>query len=63
MNGSNSRKIKLLKIWDILTQHTDESHPMSTPVLIQKLAEYGIEVSYYEEIILQDYNVKGNNAD
>ena len=34
MNGSNSRKIKLLEIWDILTQHTDESHPMSTPVLI-----------------------------
>lgn len=44
MNGSNSRKIKLLKIWDILSQHTDENNPMSTPELIKKLSECGIEV-------------------
>ena len=60
MNGSNSRKIKLLKIWDILTQHTDEEHPMSTPVLIQKLAECGIEVDrkiLYSDIkLLNDFD-------
>lgn len=59
MNGSNSRKIKLLKIWDILTQHTDESHPMSTPVLIEKLAECGIEVDrkilYSDVKMLNDF--------
>ena len=58
MNGSNSRKIKLLKIWDILTQHTDESHPMSTPVLIQKLAEYGIEVD--RKILYSDIKLLNN---
>ncbi len=44
MNGSNSRKIKLLKIWEILNRDTDENNPMPTPVLIKKLAECGIEV-------------------
>ena len=59
MKGSNSRKIKLLKIWDILTQHTDESHPMSTLVLIEKLAECGIEVDrkilYSDVKMLNDF--------
>ena len=53
MSTLNSRKVKLLKIWDILTQHTDENNPMSTPVLIKKLAEHGIEVtrkSLYSDI-------------
>lgn len=44
MPSSNSRKIKLLKIWEILSRDTDENNPMSTPVLIEKLSEYGIEV-------------------
>ena len=59
MNGQNSRKIKLLIIWDILSQHTDESNPMPTPVLIEKLAEYGIEVDrkiLYSDIkLLNDF--------
>lgn len=59
MKRSNSRKIKLLKIWNILTQHTDESNPMPTPVLIEKLAECGIEVDrkiLYSDIkLLNDF--------
>ena len=59
MNGSNSRKIKLLKIWEILNQDTDENNPMPTPVLIEKLAECGIEVDrkiLYSDIkLLNDF--------
>lgn len=44
MANSNSRKIKLLKIWEILSQNTDEKNPMPTPVLIERLSEYGIMV-------------------
>ena len=59
MNGQNSRKIKLLIIWDILSQHTDENNPMPTPVLIEKLAEYGIDVDrkiLYSDIkLLNDF--------
>lgn len=39
MANSNSRKIKLLKIWEILSRDTDEKNPMPTPVLIQTLVK------------------------
>ena len=59
MNGSKSRKIKLLKIWEILSQNTDEKNPMPTPVLIERLAEYGVEVDrkiLYSDIkLLNDF--------
>ncbi len=59
MKGSNSRKIKLLKIWEILNRDTDENNPMSTPVLIEKLSECGIEVDrkiLYSDIkLLNDF--------
>ena len=44
MNNENSRKIKLLKMWEILKSQTDEEHPISTNELIAKLAIDGIEV-------------------
>ena len=54
-----SRKIKLLKIWEILNRETDEEHPMSTPMLIARLAEIGIEVDrkiLYSDIkLLNDF--------
>ena len=28
MNNENSRKIKLLKLWELLQRETDENHPM-----------------------------------
>ena len=59
MPNSNSRKIKLLKIWEILSRDTDENNPMPTPVLIEKLSEYGIEVDrkiLYSDIkLLNDF--------
>ena len=38
----NATRIKLLKIWEILCQETDEEHPMESTVLIEKLAEIGV---------------------
>ena len=32
-------KIKLVKIWEILSQETDEEHRMGTQELLAKLAE------------------------
>ncbi|MBO5287513.1 MAG: WYL domain-containing transcriptional regulator [Clostridia bacterium] len=40
----NSRKIKLLKLWEILKRDTDEKNPISTNALIEKLSREGIEV-------------------
>lgn len=58
MKGSNSRKIKLLKIWEILNRDTDENNPMSTPVLIEKLSECGIEVD--RKILYSDIKLLNN---
>lgn len=59
MEKTNSRKIKLLKIWEILNRETDEAHPMSTPTLIARLGEMGIEVDrkiLYDDIKLLNAN-------
>ena len=58
MKGSNSRKIKLLKIWEILNRDTDVNNPMSTPVLIEKLSECGIEVD--RKILYSDIKLLNN---
>ena len=42
MARDNSRKIKLLKILDLLRQETDEHNPMTTNQLCAALAEMGI---------------------
>jgi len=44
MNGENSRKIKLLKLWELLKNETDESNPMDTVEIIDKLSKMGIDV-------------------
>ena len=44
MNIETTRKIKLLKMWEILKSETDEDHPISTNELIARLKEEGIEV-------------------
>lgn len=68
MPYSNLRKIKLLKIWEILNRETDESHPMSTATLTARLAEFGIEVDrkiLYSDIkLLNDcgYEIKHTRA-
>ena len=42
MIAQNATRIKLLKIWEILCQETDEEHPMESTELIEKLAEMDI---------------------
>jgi predicted DNA-binding transcriptional regulator YafY len=64
MDIENSRKIKLLKLWEILNTETDEDHPISTVELIKRLGEEGIPVDrkiLYKDIkLLQDngYDIK-----
>ena len=41
MQGDKN-KIKLIKIWEILSQETDEDHPISTNDLLKKLETLGI---------------------
>ena len=58
MISQNTSRIKLLKIWEILSQETDEEHPMDSAVLIEKLEEMGIPCNrktLYNDIqVLQD---------
>ena len=43
MGKQNFSKIKLLKIWEMLKQDTDEQHPLTTNQIIEKLKSAGIE--------------------
>lgn len=43
MKQEKANKIKLVKIWEILSQETDENNPMGTQTLIKKLKEIGID--------------------
>ena len=49
------RRIRLLKLWEILSTETDKEHPLSTEEIIDKLAEIGIEchrITLYDDIKL-----------
>lgn len=39
----DARKVRLLKIWEILSTQTDQEHPLSTEDIMDKLSEMGIE--------------------
>ena len=43
--ANDIHKIKLLMLWDILCENTDEDHAMNTDEIINRLGERGIEVS------------------
>ena len=60
MNNENSRKIKLLKMWEILKSQTDEEHPISTPELISKLEAEGILVD--RKILYRDIELLNENG-
>ncbi len=53
------KRIRLLKIWEILNCDTDEEHPLGTEAILSKLAKEGIEcvrTTLYEDIkTLQKY--------
>ena len=55
MEKTSSRKIKLLKIWDILCRESDSENPMPSRKLIARLAECGIEVD--RKILYDDVKV------
>ena len=42
MPVQKGQRLKLLKIWEILKQETDENHTMGTPELLSRLEELGI---------------------
>ncbi|MBQ7411825.1 MAG: WYL domain-containing transcriptional regulator [Clostridia bacterium] len=43
MKGEKTNKIKLLKLWELLSQNTDAEHPMGTPEILERLKEMGID--------------------
>jgi len=55
MKNENSRKIKLLKLWELLKRETDEEHPMDTVEIIEKLNREGIDVD--RKILYNDIEV------
>lgn len=53
------KKLRALKIWEILHQETDEDHPMGTEVLRAKLRSFGFECGrrvIYDDIALLNAN-------
>lgn len=50
---SNVKRIRLLKLWEILNRDTDEEHSLSTEEILSKLANEGIECvrsTLYEDV-------------
>lgn len=43
MKAEKTNKIKLLKLWELLSQETDSEHPMGTPEILARLANMGID--------------------
>ena len=43
MKSDKINKLKMVKIWEILSQETDENHPMTTNELLSKLEALGID--------------------
>lgn len=43
MNKERGNNIKLIKIWEILSQETSEEQPMETNELLDRLAKFGID--------------------
>ena len=62
MAMEKDKRIRLLKIWEILRQETDENNPMGTETLRNKIAEYGIHCdrrTIYDDIrVLNDFGTR-----
>ena len=55
----SNQRIKILKLWEILRQESDEENPLSTTALIDRLNDYGIPVdrkTLYTDIQLLNDN-------
>ena len=61
MAGNSNQKIKLLRVWDILRDHSDDDHPISADQICAHLSAYGIDAErkgIYNDIeILRDYGL------
>ena len=55
MGKENFSKIKLLRIWEILKQESDEEHPLSTNQIIERLARGGISCDR-KTLYISSYN-------
>lgn len=59
MNKENVKRVRLLRIWEILKQETDEDNPMTSLTLLEKLKKCGIECdrrTLYNDIkVLNDF--------
>lgn len=55
MKQEKANKIKLVKIWEILSQETDENNPMGTQTLLKRLKEIGIDCT--RKTLYADINV------
>lgn len=55
----DSKRIRLLKIWEILLRDTDEEHPLGTEEILARLREAGIEcvrsTLYHDIKVLQNF--------
>jgi len=60
MNSEHSRKIKLLKLWELLNHETDENHPMTTNEIIDRLKKEGIDVD--RKILYSDIDLLNANG-
>lgn len=53
------KRIRVLKLWEMLLQNTDAEHPMSTPEILQRLKDKGIDcvrqTLYADIALLQKY--------
>ena len=64
MGKTNFSKIKLLKIWEILKQESDEGRPLTTSMIIERLADHGISCDRrtlyadINELIKNGYDIK-----
>lgn len=64
MGKTNFSKIKLLKIWEILKQESDEDRPLTTSMIIERLADHGISCDRrtlyadINELIKNGYDIK-----
>ena len=43
MENEKFGKMRLMKLWEMLVQETDEDHPMGTQELLRRLCDMGYE--------------------
>lgn len=60
MSKENYQKVKLLKIYELLYQNSDEEHPLSTAEICDQMAKQGIKVD--RRTLAEDIRVLNNHG-